>query len=90
MYVCVHAHTHAIFLVDHYKYLAVQAYIGLGYCTILHLQKFFFFFFRNGKKKPLQAELIASASPKCLNCIGKKSISYLLKPILTGLLEQHH
>jgi hypothetical protein len=47
------------------------------------------FFSRHGEKKPLQVELIPSASPKRLNCIGKKSISYFLKPTVTGLLQQH-
>lgn len=64
---------------------------GVGYCTLLHVcKKKKKLFSRNSKKKPLQAELITSASPKYVNFIGKKSISYLLKPTLTRLLEQHH
>lgn len=91
--VCVCAHAHARVHAHYFSGGPLQAlgWAGLYWTRLLrHTTLVKMLFFRNGKKKPLQAKLIASASPKCLNCIGKKSISYLLKPTLTGLLEQHH
>lgn len=86
MYVCVCGV--CVFLEDHHNHLAVQELVTAHYYTCAKKKKKLFS--RNGKKKPLQAELITSASPKYVNFIGKKSISYLLKPTLTRLLEQHH